>query len=213
MISLFTRLTLPVCLLCAAMTISLMGIGTRLTASPHTSVLTSNPCALPCIFGIIPGVTVRDGLPEMFANVPVSYLSYDSTRKTYALQQQDPLSSLLVLLNFGSPDDETVRSAQIYQTSSEPVLGTLSDFLLAGYRPTRVFTDCQNAQQIVIMLDDQPLFTQVALRQTFKPNAPVMLVGAGSDAAAVERAIYAFGCAAERRWMGFALLWKYLPAS
>lgn len=212
MTALIARPLFPLYLLCAALLIGVLWLGRLVPPTLHLTVLNSNPCALPCIFGVVPGVTARDQLPDTFSRAPVSYLSYDATRRTYALRQNNPLPTILVLLNFGSADDMTVRSVQVYQTSPPPTLGTLSDLLLAGYQPSRVFADCQNAQQIVITLDNHPLFAQVALGKVFAPGAPVMLVGAGSDNAAVERALVAFDCAIEQDWRGFALLWKYFSA-
>jgi hypothetical protein len=207
----FRRIPLAALAVCWLLIAGVLFVSRRVPAA-HESLITLNPCALPCIFGVTPGATMDDRLTETLTRVPMSYLTYDSTRQTFAFRrdgQNERFDSLLLAVSFASEDDLTVRSAQLFQTSSAPLLGTLSDFLLAGYRPTRVFTDCQNGQQIVITMDDQPLFAQVALGKTFVPGARVMLVGASSDAMAMEQTLFAFGCSIERQWMGFAPLWKY----
>jgi hypothetical protein len=207
----FRRIPFATLALCCLLTVGVMMANRHLPARNDRSLMTINSCALPCVFGVTPGVTRRDHLPETFARIPMSYLTFDSNRALYVFRQNRGLASLQMMVSFGSDNDLTVRAVQLYQTSPQPVLGTLSDFLLAGYRPTRVFTDCQNAQQVVITLGDEALFAQVSLKRVFDPYAPVLLVGAGSNPATMEQAIVAFNCAAERQWMGFALRWKYFP--
>jgi hypothetical protein len=208
----FRRIPLAALALCWLLLAGVLFVSRRLPATAHESLIALNPCALPCIFGVTPGAPLDNRLTETLARIPMSYLTYASNRQTFAFRHNERLASLLLAVSFASENDLTVRSVQLYQTSSAPLLGTLSDFLLAGYRPTRVFTDCQNGQQIVIALGDQRLFAQVTAGKTFAPDARVMLVGASSDDTAMEQTLFAFGCTVEHQWMGFAPLWKYFAA-
>jgi hypothetical protein len=101
-----------------------------------------------------------------------------------------------------------VRAIHLYQMASARELGVLSDFLLAGYRPGRILSNCQNEQRIFVLFENQPLMVQVVVEDQLRPEAAVMRVSSASAADDLTP-VGGFACAVETPWMGFAPTWKY----
>lgn len=187
---------------------------TRISAvPPHVSLLTSNTCTLPCIFGVTPGSSVRDDAMIAFQRAAVSYSYYNPVGRTYPTHESTHPVMFMAYMYFGDPFIGDVRTLQLFQTAGTRSLGYLGDFLLAGYQPARVLTACQDDKYALILLNGQDWFLQVKLDPVIRPDAAVSLISTSSDSAVMARSMDNFGCATESVWMGFAPQWKYRAVS
>jgi len=203
------RLIPSLCLLCAVSLSAALLIGRLLLPLPHASLLTRNSCALPCLFGVIPGVSSRDEATPQLERLQVSYSYYNPIGRTYPMHESTHPLSLMMYLSFGDPFIGDVRALHLYEMSGAQNLGYLGDFLAAGYQPAHVFAACQNNQHVIITLTDQNTFLEIALNAELMPTSPVLQVSTASDPDAQARSMVDFVCAAETPWLGFAAAWKY----
>jgi hypothetical protein len=212
MTPLLTRLLVPLSLLsCILLALPLL-TGRLIPLSEHASLLTNNPCALPCVFGVVPRATTRNEALRAFENAVLRTTVLDVALPTYAERGSEGTQSLLALLDLSNPD-LIVRSVILYQMEGGSDLGMLSDFLLAGYQPTRVFSDCASPERLIIVLDEAGLFIQVTPGARLDPNAAVQMFGTTGGSDGMMRALDTFGCAAQANWSGVAALWKHAAIS
>lgn len=207
-----TRLALSLATGFAAALILILLLGAARPAAARTSIFTANPCALPCIFGVTPGVTLRNDAMVALEQQGMSYSFLSQNQSASFITRESRTSrSTLTLLNFGAAGDMRVTAAYLYQMAAGNELGVLSDFLLAGYQPRRVYANCQSAQRLYIAFE-QPLIVQIASNNQIKPNVPVMMVASSRGDQPLEP-VGGFACETESEWIGFAPLWKYQPHS
>ncbi|MEP7291077.1 MAG: hypothetical protein ABI835_04805 [Chloroflexota bacterium] len=207
-----TRLSLTATLLCALLLGAALLAGATMPMPAHASLFTVNSCTLPCVFDVTPGVTLRNDAMVALERLGLSYSFLSETQSaSFTIRESRNMHSTLSLLNFGGRGGITVQALQVYQREAGNELGFLSDFLLAGYHPTRVLSDCQNAQRIYVVFE-QPLLLQLAISDQLKPGNQVMMAASASIGAPITP-IGGFACATETPWMGFASLWKYQAPS
>ena len=208
MIPTLSRITLSLTTFCAVLLGSTMFIGTALPTAAHASLFTSNPCALPCIFDVTPGETLRNDAMMALERQQLSYSFLSETQSaSFTTRESRTSRSTLSLLNFGSRGGMSVRALHVYQMGAGNELGYLSDFLLDGYRPNRVLTNCQNAERVYVAFE-QPLLLQIVVGEQLRPEDQVMMVASADNDDGVTP-LGGFACETESRWMGFASLWKY----
>src|SRR5664279_4899539 len=150
MTSIIARAVLSITLLCCAFLGIMLLIGALIPMPFRASLLTSNPCALPCIYNVTLGVTTRNDARSAFEHALIPSSLLNPGLPSFAVPRSNGTRPLLALLDFGSPDGAIVRSVLLYQMEGGRELGALSDFLLAGYQPNRVLSACANTQSIVI---------------------------------------------------------------
>jgi hypothetical protein len=212
MIALIVRGILPLCGLCAAMLGVTVLVGAAMPTAWHLSIVTDNTCALPCVYGIMPGISTRDQASRLFDRSALSFTMLSEVKPASILRESDSSRSMMVRIDFSSASSNIVHSVQIYQISTDYNLGFLSDLLLAGYEPRRVYAACGDANRMILVLNDQGLYVQVMPEAQLTPNHAIMLLGVTTDGGELSQTISSFGCTAESDWMGFASQWKYQPA-
>jgi hypothetical protein len=212
MTPLLARLLLPLSLLCFLLLALPLLSGRLMPPSEHASLLTSNPCALPCVFGVVPRITSRNDALKAFENIALRATALEPL-PAYEERGSEGTQSLLALLDLSDTEDLIVRSVLLYQLDNQRDLGVLSDFLLAGYQPTRVFSACTSTDRLIIVLDEASLFVQVTLSARVDPNAAVQMVGTTGGSDSMIRALDTFGCATQTNWSGIAALWKHVAIS
>lgn len=205
--NLSVRLAALACLVAGAVVFAARGAA----APSASSLLTRNTCALPCVFGITPGVTSRDQAMRTFERSALSFALLRESQPSSILRESDAARTMMMRISFGSQTGATVRSVQLYEMSAALNLGSISDFLLAGYRPTRVYSGCTNVQRMLLEWGDT--YVQVALGARFEPASRVMLIDVSGDSADTAASLATFNCTAVSDWMGFAPQWKYRAAS
>lgn len=208
----FARLALSI--ICTS--ILLLGLALRIgistPASAHTSLLTRNSCELPCVFDIIPGVTLRNDAMLTLERQQLSYSFLSQNQPaSFTTRESRNSRSTLALLNFGSQGDMRVGAVHVYQMGDGNELGILSDYLLADYQPTRVLANCQNVQRVYLMFD-APLLLLLEVEQRLLPDTPVRMVASASGQDAVTP-VGGYACATDHAWSGFAALWVYQSVS
>ncbi|MEP7291076.1 MAG: hypothetical protein ABI835_04800, partial [Chloroflexota bacterium] len=125
----FRRLTLFVMLLCSSVTIALV-FGWRLFPNLNDSVLLrSNPCALPCFYGVTPGETTHDQAAAIFARYDPTTIVHDEPM-IFTLPDS---RSRTVLVSIFSNANGLVESIHL---NAPPIL---ADLLLTGQPPSHVF--------------------------------------------------------------------------
>ncbi len=213
MLKIFTRFALSLATGFIATIILALLLGASLPANAHASLFSANPCPLPCVFGVTPGVTLRNEAMMTLEQQGMSYsfLSQNQSASFTTRENRTAPQSTLTLLNFGAAGDMRVTATFLYQMAAGNELGVLSDFLLAGYQPTRVYANCQNAQRLYSVFE-QLLMVQVALEDRIEAGNPVMMVASARDAASLTP-VGGFACATVSAWQGFAPLWKYQALS
>ncbi len=209
MLALLSRRLLTVYALMCALLGAALVIGATIPIAPHTSIFSKSICALPCVYGLTPGVSTRDQARQTFAPSALSLSLINADQPSYVLRQADDSHSMLAMIDFGSATSTIVRSVQLYPMSAAFDLGTLSDFLLAGYAPKQVFSSCQSSGTIILTLGDGTVYVEVSSVDGVAPDTVIRLLGtAGSR----DTAIQSFGqfvCINQQAWTGFAAVWKY----
>lgn len=208
MLSLLTRLLLPLSLLCAALLTVAMLSGRLMPLPEHASLLTNNSCSLPCVFGVVPRITSRNDALKAFENIALRTTVLE-TLPEYDQRGSRGTQSLLALLDLSDTEEMTVRSVTLYQLDDRRDLGVLSDFLLAGYQPTHVYSRCASTDRLIIVLNETGLFIQITLNTRVDPDARVLIFGTTGGSDGLPRALETFSCVAISDWSGVAALWKY----
>ncbi len=208
MLALLSRRVLTLyALICLLLSVTLL-IGTTIPIPPHTSLFSKSICALPCVYRLTPGVSTRDQARQTFTPSALSLSLINEDQPAYILRQTAD-SSLLADIDFGSATSQTVRSVELFPLSATFALGTLSDFMLAGYLPSRVLSSCYG-DILIITLGAGDEYIEVARADGLAPNTVIRLLGTTvrSDEA-LTHSLDQFACASEQRWTGFAAAWKY----
>jgi hypothetical protein len=209
---LFIRPVVTLSLLCCLLLALPLLAGKLMPLPNHDSLLTNNPCALPCVFGVIPRITTRDDALKAFEHIALRTTALEAL-PAYTERGSAGTQSLLALLDLSDTEDWIVRSVLLYQMDEGGDLGVLSDFLLAGYQPTRVFSACASTDRLIIILDEAGLFVQVTLSARVDPNAAVWMFGTTGGSDGLVRSLDTFGCAVQTEWSGLAALWRHTAIS
>jgi hypothetical protein len=213
MMSGFARLTFSLVTLTSLFLGVTLTLSSTLLNTAHTSLFTANSCTLPCLFGVTPGVTLRNDAMMILERQGLSYsfLSQNQSASFTTRENRSVPQSTLTLLNFGAAGDMRVTATYLYQMTAGNDLGILSDFLLASYQPIRVFSNCQSIQRIYIVFEQQ-VMVQIAFDHQLKLDDQVMMVASARDDEAL-RPVGGFACETVSDWLGFAPLWKYQACS
>lgn len=206
MITLLARLLAALTLLSIALVGVTLLAGGLTPSNERDWLLSTNPCALPCVFGVVPRITTRDDAMKAFENTVLRTTALNAL-PTYAERGSAGTQSLLALLDLTNPD-LIVRSVLLYQMEGGSDLGMLSDYLLAGYQPTRVFSECANVERLIVILDEAGLFIQVSPVAAGNTDAAVQLFGSTGGGDGMPRALDTFGCTVQTEWSGMAALWR-----
>jgi hypothetical protein len=202
----------PLCGLCAVLLGVTTLVGAATPIARHLSIVTDNTCALPCVYGIMPGISTRDQASRLFDRSALSFTMLSEIKPVSILRESDSSRSMMVRIDFSSASSDIVHSVQIYQISPDYNLGFLSDLLLAGYEPRSVYAACGDANRMILVLDEPGLYVQVTPEAQLTPNHAIMLLGVTTDGEGLSQTIRNFGCAVVTDWMGFASQWKYQAA-
>lgn len=196
------RLPVLVLLCCLILTGGLV-FGLRALSPYETSVLTGNPCPLPCFYGVTPGEITRSQAVAIYTEQdPLIRVTEDPLVFTLL----DPHSRSIMISVF-SNSDGIVDSLRL---NAPPIL---ADLLLEGYRPNRVFRTCADMYPVRFMITfgaQDELLIELFPRDKLNPRtrpAVFDIAGTGSRSLYDER--ISFGCSVETPWYGFAPIWKY----
>jgi hypothetical protein len=178
-------------------------IGVSRTEPSLATIISGNPCELPCFYGIDPGVS--DGnAPERVARAapwrggtPSYRLFDDHNNPAAATFLTDRTRSL-------------VTSIFVFRLRAETQLGTLGD-LIAIREPQRVLFSCSRATQSVYVTfgEGESIGAEVRpLGGRLRPDLPIVslvLLNPQRERGSFE----VYGCTEGAPWRGFAPWWRY----
>ena len=198
----FRRLPLLVMLCCFALTGGLV-FGIRALFPYEASVLTDNPCALPCFYGVTPGETTRSQAAEIYARQdpiirvtedPMVFTLLDSSSRSVHVSVYSDSAGMVNSLHLNAP----------------PIF---ADLLLAGHQPNRVFRTCGDMYPVRFMITfgaQDELLIELFPRDSLNPRTrPALFDIAGTGSRPMYNEQISFGCSVETPWYGFAPIWKY----
>lgn len=187
--------------------------GAVLSAPPNSSLFAANPCALPCFFGLTPGITTRaQAIDHLSKTVGVTLVS--DTLLTFSLVDSNGQSALVSIVNDA---DGLVESVRIIAIGTETDLAQFGDLLLTGQTPMQVFRTCADMDNVRFLTTfgaGETLLLELFPQGKLTPSTPITLVDiAPPNQRSLTDARSSFGCSVETRWYGFAPLWKYFLTS
>jgi hypothetical protein len=205
----FWRMTFAITALSWIITGGLV-LGLRLLpAPPDTSLLERNPCALPCFFGVTPGVTTRDQAEELLSE-SVGVTRVSDTLLTFPLMDNSGRAALVSILSDANRLVESVRMSSI---DFDPDLEQFGDLLLTGQTPVQVFRTCADMDHVRFLMTfgaGESLLIELYPNGKLTPTTPITLVDISRPGQrSLTDARSSFGCSVETHWYGFAPLWKY----
>ena len=182
----------------------------RLLPTPEYSVLARNPCALPCFYGVVPGVTTGAQGVHLHPSGPTA-APVDDSLLTAPLADADGRISIALMNLNADGRVETVRVSAAYWIVD---IGHLSDALLAWGEPTRVYRTCTRVRPVSMLLSfgaEDSLFVELLPSERLTPETPVSVIWLMSAGARpLDNVRTSFGCSVEVAWRGFAPLWSYV---
>jgi hypothetical protein len=197
MLRAISRLTLIAC-------VSLIGtlMIARAQAIPP-AIITQNPCQLPCIYGIVPGVT------DIFTQRQIASLApWRNGSASYRLFDPAGLPAAVTFLT--DVNGDIVSSIFVYRLRMNTDLGDLHD-LLALEHPQGVLFSCSRATQSVYITfgENESIGAEFRpLGGVLTPDLPIISLVLLNPAR--ERAqMSVFGCTERIAWRGFAPWWRY----
>jgi len=178
------------------------------------SVMDRSPCALPCVFDIVPGVTTQgDALTLLHGVAPNDF--HLTSQNSLFFNIRDANNRLVRGELMFAPGNGVVSAARISTGGSRAYLWRLGDLFNAGLQPTHVFRSCNTNVFHLLLEFGNNIEVVVELRSTdsLQPETPVTLLHVSAkDANTLYRARADFGCRIETGWSGFARRWVYLRA-
>lgn len=209
MFSAYRRLSIAFFLLAFA-PLSLLPLASAISsAPPNPSLLAENPCALPCFFGITPGITTRAQAVEHLGST-VGITPVSDTLLTFPLVDNNGQGALVSILNDA---DGLVESIRVIAIGTDTNFAQFGDLLLAGQTPVQVFRTCADMDNVRFLTTfgaGETLLLELFPQGKLTPSTPITLVDiARPNQRSLTDARSSFGCSVETRWYGFAPLWKY----
>jgi hypothetical protein len=206
----FARIPLAALALCCLLTGGTLLASRLLPAPRDPSLIARNPCALPCFFGVTPGVTTRDKAPDILAR-HVAATQVSDYLITFPLVDQEGRAALASL--YFEPGG-LLTSARLIAIDSFTDLGQISDLMLAEQTPSHLFRTCIGVLPIRFLVtfgEQEQTLVELFPQEALTPDTPLTLFDlsvAGSRSLYDARA--SFGCSVETRWFGFAPVSRYL---
>jgi hypothetical protein len=178
-------------------------IGASRAQPALTSIISANPCELPCFYGIDPGVSDGDA-PERVARAAPwrggspSYRLFDD--------RNNPAAATFLT----DRERSLITSIFVFRLRAETRLGDLGD-LMARRKPQRVLFACSRATQSVYITfgETESIGAEVRpLGGRLRPNLPIVSLVL-LDPARQRGSFEVFGCTEGANWIGFAPWWRY----
>ena len=208
MISPVVRLLLTIVVVIILLIGAAVLIGRSSPPEANRSVLASNPCSLPCLFGITPGQTTR-------AQAIAILKPYKPT------QISDAVIIFPLLDHSGRMADASVSFDANAQATSVRItavdlfanVATLRDLLNSGQKPTHLFRTCDAILPVRFLISfgaGDELLAELFPQGDLSLSTPITTLDLSTAAArSLSDARLSFGCSVETVWMGFAPMWKY----
>lgn len=211
----------------AALTVGLMTVFTLLiiatralgaAQSPSaSSLLATNPCALPCLWGVTAGQSTREEALAVLPTTtgqPVADVGAGLLYFTVAAEHHGSAQGIVLIdLN----DRSTVQTLRLSPITAGLPVATLAEALLYGLPPRSVFRTCDGItppRLLIIFGEHAELMVEAVLPTHVSPSMPLTLfdlsvrnIRSSYDARA------SFGCSIETGWRGFAPRWRYFAAT
>jgi hypothetical protein len=211
----FWRLPLLLALMCSLLVGAALLIPRVLPAPPDDSVIGRNLCALPCFFGVLPGITTDTDAFTALSQY-VDFTDVSDFLLTFPLVDYEGRTSI-VSVNFDASLEPRVASVRATAVDIFTNIGQFGDLLLAGQKPNHVFHTCAYVLPVRFLVtfgEYDELLVELFPRGDLAPDTSITLF----DLSAVgSRSLYdarsSFGCTVESGWLGFAPLWKYFAVS
>lgn len=187
-------------------------IGARLSPAPETSIITRERCFVPCTFGIVPGTTDRreaEGLMERATNG--DYLVSPDNRLSFVVHDGNE-RRVAGLIHFSFMERTRVGAISLFVQDVNADLGQISDLLLAGYQPRRVYRSCEGTppRMLITFGIEDRLVVEMPLHEGLTPHTSFTVLDVyAPNVSSIESTLAGFGCSVETGWHGFAPLWKY----
>lgn len=194
---------------CCLLSGGALGVSRLLPAPADPSLIARNSCALPCFFGVTPGATTRDEAPAILDQT-VAATQVSDFLITFPLVDNEGRAALASL--YFEPGG-VLTSIQLIAIDPLTNLGQLSDLLLAGETPARLFRTCDlvvPVRFLMLLGEHDQILVELYPEHSLAPDTPLTLF----DLSVVgSRSLYdaraSFGCSVDTGWYGFAPLSRY----
>lgn len=190
---------------------AVMVIG-RAQSSISEQPLTSNPCAFPCMLGIVPGQTTREDAIQILLSIGLTPDAGQNMFVRTASPPTDEVETLYIVQLQSNADNQVSWLRLIAGSNSE--LSYLGDLLSKGEHPVRLFRACTGMfpfRMMMVFGEYQQVIVELLIDSEISPFTPILLVDSSEPGTrSVFDARASFGCSVEVRWRGFAPLWRYM---
>jgi len=183
-------------------------VGDALPVPADASALAHDSCALPCFFGVTPGVTTRTQAIDLLSKT-VHATENNAASLSFALTDDEGRQSL-ASINFGA--DGLVDSVRLIPVDQFANAATLGD-LLATQKPNHIYHTCAYMLPLRFLITfgaNDELVAEVFPAGDLAPDSRITLFDLSI---ATSRSLYdatsSFGCTVKTDWLGLAPLWKY----
>jgi hypothetical protein len=179
-------------------------IGASRAQPARTTIISANPCELPCFYGIDPGVSDGDA-PERVARAAPWRIGAPSYRLF------DDRSNPAAATFLTDRERRLITSIFVFRLRAETRLGDLGD-LMAIHKARRVLFACSRAAQSVYITfgEAESIGAEVRpLDGRLRPDLPIVSLVL-LDPARPRSGVEVFGCTEGASWIGFAPWWRYI---
>lgn len=209
----FAVILLLIYALCALMVSTAVALGRGLPSDNQHVLMLPRSCALPCIFGIIPGETRRSqalGVLATLADFPI-----DQSGAIWSFQLPDAQGNLIngVLI---SGEEDVVEDMRLYTRRWAGLGVTLGDLMQEdSMYPTQVYRSCSGTFPVRLLLsfEGEPQVSFAAIiSDSVTPFAPVSLIDVSTSDEYFPQTLatlFGNGCYIPSEWRGFASAWLY----
>jgi hypothetical protein len=178
----------------------------------HPSLITQNPCDLPCVYGITPGETNREQVLALVAQIAGDNYSegpVDGGGLIFRIEHNGFAVLGMVALNRSR--DTQVRSVGMVPVGEDD-LGRLGDLIAIGLQPVAVYRSCDTTIPVMLIGfgTDSRIVAELPLARRLRPETPISFLRVYQDEGnTLGESILSFGCVIETGWHGFAPRWAY----
>jgi hypothetical protein len=179
------------------------------------SILTLNPCDLPCVYGINPGVTDAAQtrvIVQQLAGSNYSDSPAEGGSLIFRMERGD--FSVLGTAAFELPTGTSVRAVGFLPVSTGNV-GRLGDIMAMGFDPAFVYRTCDTTIPLLLIGfgANSRIVAESALPPRLRPDTPITFLRVYHDKGnTLGEAMISFGCLVETGWHGFVPRHVYLTS-
>jgi hypothetical protein len=181
-------------------------IGAAVTQTDHAFALTGSDCALPCVFGITPGVTTRQEA-LVIAGERANLNRLATNDSIYFNVRDGDQRRVLVVLEFTNESPSRVRTIRISRRDTDAQVWRLGDLLTTGREPLYTLRECAPTLSLLYLVfgSDSEMIAMVSANRRLSPFDLLILldIEVGQQGLPTYNRL-PMGCQHLTHWHGFA---------